>query len=92
MLLYQLLGLFHREEQRKSLFLAFIASVVDLLTRDVERLLSHTFHGALVSMLRQLELPRRIKQTQLVMPHALMQGDELDAAWKTWIEVETRRR
>ncbi|ORY79776.1 hypothetical protein BCR35DRAFT_304607 [Leucosporidium creatinivorum] len=72
MLLYQLLGLFHRDEQ--------------------QRILSHTFHGALVSMLRQLELPRKIKEKQLVPPHRLMQGAELEAAWKAWIEVETWRR
>ncbi|ORY79777.1 hypothetical protein BCR35DRAFT_352677 [Leucosporidium creatinivorum] len=72
MLLYQLLGLFHRDEQ--------------------QRILSHTFHGALVSMLRQLELPRKIKEKQLVTPHRLMQGAELEAAWKAWIEVETWRR
>lgn len=92
MLLYQLLGLFHRDEQRKLMIYLRLGARPDLSLTSTERILSHTFHGALVSMLRQLELPRKIKERQLARPHQLMQGAELDTAWKAWIEVETWRR
>ncbi|BGP51752.1 hypothetical protein JCM10450v2_007702 [Rhodotorula kratochvilovae] len=72
LLLYQLLGIFHRDEQ--------------------QRLLSHSFHSALVYMFRALDLPNRVTQTALVKPRADMHGEELEKAWKEWIEVETRRR
>lgn len=93
MLLYQLLGLFHRDEQREFVSpLSQFSARADLRRVHTERILSHTFHGALVSMLRQLELPRKIKEKQLVRPHHSMQGAELESAWKAWIEVETWRR
>ncbi|GAA5896275.1 hypothetical protein JCM5296_002933 [Sporobolomyces johnsonii] len=72
LLLYQLLGLFHRDEQ--------------------QRLLSQTFHSALIFMLRSLDLPNRIRQSQLPEPGAELAGEELEQAWKDWVQIETYRR
>ncbi|GAA6048694.1 hypothetical protein JCM3770_002025 [Rhodotorula araucariae] len=72
LLLYQLLGLFHRDEQ--------------------QRLLSQSFHSALVYMLRALDLPNRVKQTEITKPRPDLSGPELDRAWKDWIDLETKRR
>ncbi|GAA5985699.1 hypothetical protein JCM10908_007078 [Rhodotorula pacifica] len=72
LLLYQLLGLFHRDEQ--------------------QRLLSHSFHSALIFMLRSLDLPAKVKSTSVTPPRVGMQGDELHRAWQDWVKVETWRR
>ncbi|GEM11000.1 zinc finger, C2H2-type transcription factor [Rhodotorula toruloides] len=72
MLLYQLLGLFHRDEQ--------------------QRLLSHSFHSALIYMLRALDLPTRVRETTASPPREEMQGEELEKAWRNWVKVETWRR
>ncbi|BGP03475.1 zinc finger, C2H2-type transcription factor [Rhodotorula toruloides] len=72
MLLYQLLGLFHRDEQ--------------------QRLLSHSFHSALVYMLRALDLPTKVRETIVLLPGEDMQGEELEKAWRDWVKVETWRR
>ncbi|KAL8293014.1 hypothetical protein RQP46_000708 [Phenoliferia psychrophenolica] len=72
MLLYQLLGLFHKDEQQRQL--------------------SHTFHAALVMMLRQLDVPSKVRQASLAPVEIGLSGDALDAAWKAWIQVETWRR
>ncbi|KWU45571.1 hypothetical protein RHOSPDRAFT_32876 [Rhodotorula sp. JG-1b] len=72
LLLYQLLGLFHRDEQ--------------------QRLLSHSFHSALIFMLRSLDLPAKVKSMPVAPPRAGMEGEELQRAWKEWIKVETWRR
>ncbi|GAA5868500.1 hypothetical protein JCM3774_005399 [Rhodotorula dairenensis] len=72
LLLYQLLGLFHRDEQ--------------------QRLLSHSFHSALIFMLRSLDLPAKVRSTQVTAPRPGMAGEELHRAWKEWIQVETWRR
>ncbi|GAA5965937.1 hypothetical protein JCM21900_005703 [Sporobolomyces salmonicolor] len=72
LLLYQLLGLFHRDEQ--------------------QRLLSQTFHSALIFMLRSLDLPNRIRQSQLSEPGVELAGEELEQAWKDWVQIETYRR
>ncbi|KAI5479046.1 zinc finger, C2H2-type transcription factor [Pseudohyphozyma bogoriensis] len=58
-----------------------------------QRRLSHTFHGALVQMLKQLDLPTRIAQTQLMDPRTPgLSGEVLEAVWKQWVAIETRRR
>ncbi|GJN94380.1 hypothetical protein Rhopal_007460-T1 [Rhodotorula paludigena] len=74
LLLYQLLGLFHRDEQ--------------------QRLLSHSFHSALVYMLRALDVPAKVRARtdELVAPGPSLTGDALEQAWKDWVEVETWRR
>ncbi|KAM0748180.1 hypothetical protein T439DRAFT_328165 [Meredithblackwellia eburnea MCA 4105] len=72
MLLYQLLGLFHKDE--------------------AQRVLSHTFHGALVMMLRQLALPTKVRQASFVPIQPGLCGIDLELAWKHWIKVETWRR
>lgn len=43
-------------------------------------------------MLRKVALPGKIRATQLVTPHPGLVGEELEAAWKLWIKVETWRR
>ncbi|GAA5830003.1 hypothetical protein JCM11251_006841 [Rhodosporidiobolus azoricus] len=72
LLLYQLLGLFHRDEQ--------------------QRLLTQSFHSALIYMLRSLDLPTKIRQTPVPPVTPGMDAQELDAAWKRWVKVETWRR
>ncbi|GAA5863556.1 hypothetical protein JCM8547_007284 [Rhodosporidiobolus lusitaniae] len=72
LLLYQLLGLFHREEQ--------------------QRLLAQSFHSAQIFMWRALDLPLKIRQTPVPDVTPLMQGAELEEAWKAWVKVETWRR
>ncbi|SGY77308.1 BQ5605_C005g03600 [Microbotryum silenes-dioicae] len=72
LLLYQLLGLFHRDQE--------------------QRLLANTFHSALILMVRELNLPTHIRRTVLPLVSATAMGHELDEAWKTWVELETRRR
>lgn len=43
-------------------------------------------------MLRSLDLPAKVKSTQVTTPRPGMAGDELHRAWKEWIQVETWRR
>ncbi|KAK4058625.1 hypothetical protein OIO90_000069 [Microbotryomycetes sp. JL221] len=72
MLLYQLLGIMHPDEE--------------------QRILSQSFQGALVSMMRQLDLPRKIREAGLTTPSYSLAGQELENAWRRWVEVETWRR
>ncbi|GAA6034728.1 hypothetical protein JCM8097_001141 [Rhodosporidiobolus ruineniae] len=72
LLLYQLLGLFHKDEQ--------------------QRLLSQSFHSALIYMLRSLDLPTRIRNNPLPAAQSSWTGEELERQWKAWVEVETWRR
>ncbi|SCV69566.1 BQ2448_2586 [Microbotryum intermedium] len=72
LLLYQLLGLFHRDQE--------------------QRLLANTFHSALILMVRELNLPTLIRRTALAPVSATASGEDLEEAWKAWVELETRRR
>ncbi|GAA6060700.1 hypothetical protein JCM10212_005082 [Sporobolomyces blumeae] len=72
LLLYQLLGLFHRDEQ--------------------QRLLSHQFHAYLIYMMKQLDLPSKIKETPLDFPPEGADPQVVEKAWKDWVKVETWRR
>ncbi|GAA5982870.1 hypothetical protein JCM11641_002611 [Rhodosporidiobolus odoratus] len=72
LLLYQLLGLFHRDEQ--------------------QRLLSQSFHSALVYMLRSLDLPKQIRETPVPPLSRDWTVGERETNWKNWVEVETWRR
>ncbi|GAA6020590.1 hypothetical protein JCM10207_008678 [Rhodosporidiobolus poonsookiae] len=72
LLLYQLLGLFHRDEQ--------------------QRLLSQSFHSALIFMLRSLDMPTRIKQAPLAKLDPNWTPEEIEREWKQWVQVETWRR
>ncbi|KAM0792594.1 hypothetical protein ACM66B_005255 [Microbotryomycetes sp. NB124-2] len=57
-----------------------------------QRVLSQTFQGALVSMLRQLDLPNKIREASKMTPSYSLSGAELDKEWKRWVQVETWRR
>ncbi|GAA5908520.1 hypothetical protein JCM8208_002653 [Rhodotorula glutinis] len=72
LLLYQLLGLFHRDEQ--------------------QRLLSNSFHSALIYMLRALDLPGHVARAVPIRPAPGMHGEVLEQCWRAWLELETRRR
>ena len=57
-----------------------------------ERLLSHQFHTSLIYMLKQLDLPKKIRETSLTFPPPNSSPEMVDKAWKDWVQVETWKR
>ena len=57
-----------------------------------ERLLSHQFHTSLIYMLKQLDLPKKIRETSLTVPPPNSLPEVVDKAWKDWVQVETWKR
>ncbi|GAA6010603.1 hypothetical protein JCM11491_002991 [Sporobolomyces phaffii] len=72
LLLYQLLGFFHVDEQ--------------------QRLLAQQFHTSLIYMLKQLDVPRKVRETTVSYPPPDASQDVIERAWKEWVKVETWKR
>ncbi|GAA5981325.1 hypothetical protein JCM5350_004365 [Sporobolomyces pararoseus] len=72
LLLYQLLGFFHRDEQ--------------------QRLLAQQFHTSLIYMFKQLDVPKKVRETSLDHPNFHASEEVIEQAWKAWVKVETWKR
>ncbi|GAA5958331.1 hypothetical protein JCM3765_004795 [Sporobolomyces pararoseus] len=72
LLLYQLLGFFHRDEQ--------------------QRLLAQQFHTSLIYMFKQLDVPKKVRETSLDHPNFNAPEEVIEQAWKDWVKVETWKR
>lgn len=78
------------EERFASVQSLLLYQLLSVFHKDeAQRTMAHTFHGALVSMYRQLDLSSKIGDETVTTS---ADSATLEQDWKHWIQLETYRR